>query len=47
MKNHYLINVDLYNYLPIEDRYFNGSDYNFSYFYEDENIEFPKKFIEN
>ena len=42
LKNHYLFNVDIYNYLPIEDRYFNGSDYNFSYFYEDENIEFPK-----
>lgn len=43
LKNHYLFNVDIYNYLAIEDRYFDGSDYNFSYFYEDENIEFPKK----
>jgi hypothetical protein len=41
-ENYYLFNIDIYNYLAIEDRYFDGSIYNFSYFYEDENIEFPK-----
>jgi hypothetical protein len=41
-KNYYLFNIDIYNYLAIEDRYFDGSDYNFSYFYQDENIQFPK-----
>jgi len=42
LENYYLFNIDIYNYLAIEDRYFDGSIYNFSYFYEDENIEFPK-----
>jgi len=41
-ENYYLFNIDIFNYLTIEDRYFDGSIYNFSYFYEDENIEFPK-----
>ena len=41
-ENYYLFNIDIYNYLAIEDRYFDGSIYNFSYFYENENIEFPK-----
>ncbi|AUC86576.1 DUF4249 domain-containing protein [Polaribacter sp. ALD11] len=42
VENYYLFNIDTYNYVIIEDRYFNGSEYNFSYYYEDENIEFPK-----
>lgn len=42
VENYYLFNIDIFNYITIEDRYFNGSEYNFSYFYEDENIEFPK-----
>lgn len=41
-ENYYLFNIDTYNFITIEDRFFNGTDYNFSYFYEDENIEFPK-----
>ena len=41
-ENYYIFNIDIYNYLAIEDRYFDGTIYNFSYFYEDENIEFPK-----
>lgn len=28
-------------YLSIEDRFFNGSDYNFSFFYQEEEIEIP------
>lgn len=40
--NYYLFNIDTYNFITIEDRFFNGTNYNFSYFYEDENIEFPK-----
>lgn len=42
-ENYYLFNIDTYNFVNIEDTYFNGSDYNFSYFYEDENIELPKE----
>ena len=41
-EDYYLFNIDIYNFITIEDRFFNGTDYNFSYFYEDENIEFPK-----
>ncbi|TXD46519.1 DUF4249 family protein [Polaribacter sp. IC073] len=41
-EDYYLFNIDSYNYITIEDRYFNGSEYLFSYYYEDENIEFPK-----
>ncbi|MCL7762914.1 DUF4249 domain-containing protein [Polaribacter sp. Z014] len=41
--NYYLFNIDTYNFVNIEDTYFNGSKYNFSYFYEDENIELPKE----
>lgn len=41
-QNYYLFNIDIYNFITIEDRFFNGTAYNFSYFYEDENIEFPK-----
>lgn len=43
--NYYLFNIDTYNFITIEDRFFNGSDYNFSYFYEDENIELPKNIM--
>jgi hypothetical protein len=42
VENYYLFNIDIYSYITIEDRYFDGSEYNFSYFYEDDNIEFPK-----
>tara|TARA_B100000795_G_C22774986_1_gene429601 strand:- start:841 stop:1671 length:831 start_codon:yes stop_codon:yes gene_type:complete len=42
VENYYLFNIDIYNYITIEDRYFDGSEYNFSYFYEDDDIEFPK-----
>ena len=42
-ENYYLFNIDFYNFLTIEDRFFNGTNYNFSYFYEDENIEFPQE----
>lgn len=43
--NYYLFNIDTYNFITIEDRFFNGTDYNFSYFYEDENIELPKNIM--
>ena len=43
--NYYLFNIDTYNFITIEDRFFNGTDYNFSYFYEDENIELPKSIM--
>jgi hypothetical protein len=42
LENYYLFNIDTFDHLAIEDRYFDGSIYNFSYFYENENIEFPK-----
>ena len=42
-ENYYLFNIDFYNFLTIEDRFFNGTNYNFSYFYEDENIEFRQE----
>ena len=43
--NYYLFNIYTYNFITIEDRFFNGTDYNFSYFYEDENIELPKNIM--
>ena len=41
--NFYLFNIDTYNFTTIEDRFFNGTEYNFSYFYKDDNIEFPQE----
>lgn len=40
--DYYLFNIDVYNFLTIEDRFFNGTLYNFSYFYRDKNIKFPQ-----
>jgi len=39
--NYYLFDFTNNLYLPIEDRFFNGSDYNFSYFYDEDDIEIP------
>lgn len=41
LDNYYLFNFTNTIYLAIEDRYFNGSDYNFSYFLEEDEIELP------
>lgn len=40
-ENYYLFDFTNNRFVPIEDRYFNGSDYNFSFFYGEEDIELP------
>lgn len=42
IENYYLFDFDDNLFLSIDDRYFNGSEYNFSYFYRDEELELPK-----
>ena len=39
--NYYLFDFTNNLFLPIEDRFFNGSDYNFSYFYDEDDLELP------
>ena len=39
--NYYLFDFTNNRILAIEDRYFNGSDYNFSFFYGEDDIELP------
>ena len=41
IENYYLFNFDRDLFLSIDDRYFNGSDYNFSFFYQEDDIELP------
>ena len=41
VENYYLFNFDRDLFLSIDDRYFNGSDYNFSFFYQEDDIELP------
>lgn len=40
-ENYYLFDFDNNFYLTVEDRFFNGADYNFSYFYGEDDIELP------
>ena len=40
-ENFYLFDFSKQLFLTIEDRFFNGSDYNFSYFYDEEDITLP------
>jgi|TARA_B110000908_G_scaffold110414_1_gene129489 hypothetical protein len=40
-ENFYLFDFTNNLYLSIEDRFFNGSDYNFSFFYQEEEVEIP------
>lgn len=40
-ENFYLFDFSKKLFLTIEDRFFNGSDYNFSYFYNEEDITLP------
>ncbi len=40
-ENYYLFDFTNNIFLAIEDRFFNGSDYNFSYFYQEDDIELP------
>ncbi|WP_218598604.1 DUF4249 family protein [Polaribacter sp. NJDZ03] len=42
-ENYYIFKVNKNNFVNIDDTYFNGSNYNFSYFYEDEKMELPKE----
>lgn len=41
IENFYLFDFDANLFLSIDDRYFNGSDYNFSFFYQEDDIELP------
>ena len=40
-KNYYLFNFTNNLFLALEDRFFNGTDYNFSFFYQEDEIELP------
>lgn len=40
-ENYYLFDFTNNRFVPIEDRYFNGSNYNFSFFYSEDDIELP------
>ncbi|MDC0177252.1 DUF4249 domain-containing protein [Polaribacter sp.] len=40
-ENYYLFGFTENIFLTIEDRFFNGTDYNFSYFYQEDQIEVP------
>ena len=42
IENYYLFDFDANLFLSIDDRYFNGSDYNFSFFYQEDDIELPR-----
>ena len=44
-ENYYLIDFSKNLYLTIEDRFFNGSDYNFSFFFQEDEIELPEDII--
>ncbi|PQJ78013.1 DUF4249 family protein [Polaribacter porphyrae] len=39
--NYYLFDLTNNIFLAIEDRFFNGADYNFSYFYDEEDLKVP------
>ena len=43
--NFYLFDFSNNLYLSIEDRFFNGSDYNFSFFYQEEEVEIPSEVL--
>lgn len=42
IENYYLFNFDKNLFLSIDDRFFNGSDYNFSFFYQEDDVELPE-----
>jgi hypothetical protein len=42
VENYYLFDFDKNIFLSIDDRFFNGSDYNFSYFYQEDEVELPE-----
>lgn len=43
VENYYLFDFSENLFLTIEDRFFNGNDYNFSFFYQEDEIELPKR----
>ena len=43
--NFYLFDFSNNLYLSIEDRFFNGADYNFSFFYQEEEVEIPSEVL--
>ena len=42
-ENYYLFDFTNSIFLTLEDRFFNGTDYNFSFFYQEEEIEVPTR----
>jgi len=42
-ENYYLFDFTNNLFLTLEDRFFNGTDYNFSFFYQEEEIEVPAR----
>lgn len=42
IENYYLLDLTDNKFLSIEDRFFDGTDYNFSYFFRDDDFELPK-----
>ena len=44
-ENYYLFNFDYNNYVTIEDQFLNGSEYNFSYYIDMDEIELPSTVI--
>jgi len=44
-QNYYLFDFSNDLFVPIEDRFFNGSTYNFSFFYQQDEIELPSDVI--
>ena len=45
VNNYYLFDFSNDLFVPIEDRFFNGSTYNFSFFYQQDEIELPSEVI--
>lgn len=41
VENYYLFDLSKNLFLAIDDRFFDGSDYNFSYFYQEDELELP------
>jgi hypothetical protein len=42
-ENYYLFNFTNNLFLALEDRFFNGTDYNFSFFYQEDEVEVPAR----
>jgi hypothetical protein len=40
-ENYYLFSFDSTSFVSLEDRFFNGANYNFSFFYDEEEIDLP------